>query len=260
MSTQFGTLLKHWRDVRRYSQLALSYDSGFSARHISFLETGRSKPTRSSILALAHTLDMPKTAVNEALRVSGFTPEFPNYEPGQEDIEPLNAAIRTILDNHAPFPAIIIDGGWNIVGTNMSAQAMMSMLPFNGSRCVIDALLNDDPQAPIFLNWSDIATWTALRLQMELGKAGERKTLKAHYERLIADPRLHSPETKSFSDYGPILSMRARIGDEILSLFTMLAEFSTARDITMSERRVELFFAADEKTRMFFEAFAKAKN
>lgn len=255
MSAQFGTLLKHWRDIRRYSQLALSHDSGFSSRHISFLETGRSQPSRSSILALANTLDMPKTAVNEALRAAGFAPEFPRLEMSEADMVPLNAAMDTILDNHAPFPAIIIDGDWNIVGANPSAQAMMGVLPFKGSVCIIDALLNDDPDTPIFENWADIATWTALRLQMELGKAGEHKALREHYLRLTDDPRLSAPEVKSFSEYGPILTMRARIGERTLSLFTMLAEFSTARDITMSERRVELFFAADEETREFFEAF-----
>lgn len=256
MSAQFGTILKHWRDIRRYSQLALSHDSGFSSRHISFLETGRSQPSRSSILALANTLDMPKTAVNDALRVAGFSPEFPSFEMSEVDMAPLNAAMQTILDNHMPFPAIIMDGDWNIVGANIPAQAMVNMLPFNGSLCIIDALLNDDPNEPVFLNWSDIATWTALRLQMELGKAGEQDVLRAHYERLVSDPRLTAPEVKSFSEYGPVLTMRARIGDKTLTLFTMLAEFSTARDITMSERRVELFFAADEETRVFFEAFA----
>jgi len=252
MNVSFGDLIRQWRDIRRFSQLALSAESGISSRHISFLETGRSKPSRGSVLTLARVLEMPRPAVNEALLAAGFAPEYKALTPDHIDLKPAMSAIMTILDNHMPMPAIVIDGDWNIVGGNMAAQGMMGFLPFNGSLCIVDALLNDDPADPIFLNWSVIATWTLIRLQNEIAQMGGNRVLSDLCYKLSSDRRLNKTDFTSFSDYGPVLTLKASIGGQTLTLLTMLAEFSTVQDLTMSERRVELFFAADEVTQIFF--------
>ena len=207
-------------------------------------------------MTLARVLEMPKPAVNEALLAAGYAPEFQSLTPDHVDLKPAMSAIMTILENHQPMPAIVIDGSWNIVGGNKSAKAMMAYLPFNGSLCLVDALLNDDPNDPIFLNWSVIATWSVLRLQHENTMAGGRDDLRKSYQRLLDDSRLKPENLTSFADYGPVLTMKVRFGDQILTLFTMLAEFSTVQDITMSERRVELFFAADGATKAFFDSLS----
>ena len=253
MSVAFGHLIKHWRDVRRFSQLALSAESGMSSRHISFLETGRSRPSRGSVLTLARVLEMPKPAVNEALLAAGFAPEYKSLSMDDADLIPAMSAIMTILENHAPMPAIVIDGGWNIVGGNIPAQHMMQYLPFGGSTCIVEALLNDDLDDPCFLNWSIVATWTLLRLQNEIAHGGPDSPLTHIYQRLANDSRVKENDLASFSEYGPILTLQVRADDHVLTLFTMLAEFSTAQDLTLSERKVELFFAADETTRTYFE-------
>lgn len=254
MSVAFGHLIKHWRDIRRFSQLALSAESGMSSRHISFLETGRSRPSRGSVLTLARVLEMPKPAINEALLAAGFAPEFKALSMDDVDLAPAMNAIMTILENHAPMPAIVIDGSWSIVGGNMPAQHMMQFLPFKGSVCVVEALLNDDPENPCFLNWSVIATWSLLRLQNEMTREGPNSQLIDIYRRLANDPRVKESDLASFSEYGPVLTLQVRADDHILTLFTMLAEFSTAQDLTLSERKVELFFAADDATRNYFES------
>jgi len=253
MSITFGHLIKHWRDIRRFSQLALSAESGMSSRHISFLETGRSKPSRGSVLTLARVLEMPKPAVNEALLAAGFAPEYKALAMDDANLAPAMNAIMMILENHAPMPAIVIDGSWNIVGGNIPAQHMMQFFPFNGSMCVVEALLNDNPNNPCFLNWSVIATWSLLRLQTEIAREGPESPLADIYHRLANDPRVKESDLASFSDYGPILTLQAKADDHELTLFTMLAEFSTAQDLTLSERKVELFFAADEVTKKYFE-------
>ena len=127
-------------------------------------------------------------------------------------------------------------------------------MPFNGSLCVVEALLNDDPNEPCFLNWSLIATWTLLRLQTEIARQGPESPLADIYHRLSNDPRIKERDLASFSDYGPVLTLQVKADDHVLTLFTMLAEFSTAQDLTLSERKVELFFAADEKTRNYFQS------
>ncbi len=253
MSTPFGTILRHWRDIRRHSQLSLACETGISARHISFLETGRSKPSRNSILTLARSLDLPKPTVNTALLAAGFAPEYPTYELSDSDLSPMMDAIQTILENHAPMPAIVIDGAWQIVGGNKAAMLMMQLLPLKGSLCTIDALLNDDPKDPVFLNWEEIAAWTVLRLQAEAARTGREGPLMDLHKRLMSDPRLSGNDVTSFADSGPFLMLKIRTPEQTLSVFTMLAEFSTAQDTTMSERRVELFFAADDVTKAYFE-------
>lgn len=256
MSTHFGHILKRWRDVRRYSQLALSGEAGLSARHISFLETGRARPGREAVLRLAGALDMPQGAVNEALLAAGFAPQFTAYGPGDVDLAPMTAAMMTILENHAPMPAIILDGEWNIVGGNRPAMTMVEILPFHGSVNVVDALLNDDALAPVFLNWGEIANWTLLRLQSESAKAGPDSPLVGLCNRLAADRRLGAYNTDAAAPTGPVLTLNVRAGAQTLSLFTMLAEFTTAQDVIMSERRVEMFFAADAPTKTFFKRAA----
>jgi len=253
MSTPFGILIRHWRDIRRFSQLALSVETGISSRHISFLETGRARPSRSSVLTLARVLDMPKLAVNKALLAAGFAPEYPVLDLSDAELTPMMDAIQTILENHAPMPAIIIDGGWQILGGNAPAMHMMQFLPFNGSLCTVEALLNDDPDDPIFLNWDTIATWTLFRLQTESAREGKNDKLALLHKRLAGDKRLQSKTLTSFSNYGPFLTLQVRALGQTLTLFTMMAEFTTAQDIAMSERRVELFFPADEATRAFFQ-------
>ena len=255
MKKTFGDMIRHWRDIRRFSQLALSTATGISSRHISFLETGRSKPSRSSVLTIARVLAMPKTAVNDALLAAGFAPEFPSYDLTDVDLAPMMDAMMTILDNHAPLPAIILDGGWQIVGGNRSAMHMMQFLPMHGSMSVVDALLNDDFEKPVFINWYEIATWTLLRLQVETTREGGTGPLTEIYQKLATDPRLAEKDLRSFSNNGPYLTLKVRVKDQTISLFTVLAEFTTAQDINMSERRVELFFAADETTKIFFEGF-----
>ena len=130
---------------------------------------------------------------------------------------------------------------------------MMQFLPFNGSRCVVDALLNDDIQTPIFTNWDVIAAWSLTRLQLETSRLGYDGPLTEVYNRLLRDPRSDGLNT-SFQGAEPFLTMNVRVDGHVLSLFTMLAEFTSAQDIGLSARRVELFFAADDATRRYFEA------
>jgi transcriptional regulator with XRE-family HTH domain len=260
MGKNFGQFIKSWRQVRRFSQLSLSAESGLSSRHISFLETGRSRPSRGSVLTLARVLEMPRSAINEALLAAGFAPEYPVLNLDDAELAPAMAAMMTILDNHMPMPGIVIDADWKIVGGNAAALHMMSFLPLGNGvdeiPCLIDGLLNDDPKNPVIINWSVVATWTVLRLQAELSRLGTDSILNESYRRLTADPRLKETDIASFSEFGPILTLQMRAGDNVLSFLSMIAEFSTVQDVTMSERRVELFFAADEKTRQYFDALS----
>jgi len=256
MTTGFGDIIKHWRGIRRFSQLSLSVETGISSRHISFLETGRSKPSRNSVLTFGRVLEMPKPVINDALLAAGFAPEFPVHDLTDVNLKPMVDAMSMILDNHAPFPAIIIDSGWQIIGGNKPAIHMMTFLPLNGSMNIVDALLNDKPADPVFLNWDEIAAWTLTRLQLETSRLGPTAALSEFYRKLANDPRCAALSQTIDAGKRPYLTMKARIEGRDLSLFTMLAEFTTAQDIAMSERRVELFFPADDGTRDYFQSLS----
>lgn len=256
MRHSFGDILRHWRSVRRFSQLTLSAETGISTRHISFLETGRAKPSRGSVLTFGRVLEMPKPIINDALLAAGFAPEYPVHDLSDVNLKPMTDAMEMMLGSHAPFPAIIIDGNWQIVGGNGPAIHMMQFLPLNGSACVVDALLNDDPTDPVFLNWDIVAGWTLTRLQLEASRLCLAGDLVQICKRLADDPRCQSFGPVSLFAKSPYLTMQIRADGQVLSLFTMLAEFTTAMDVSMSERRVELFFPADEETRIYFDKLA----
>jgi len=152
------------------------------------------------------------------------------------------------------WPAIVIDGAWQFISGNSAAMQMIQFLPLEGSLSLIDALMNDDPDNPVFLNWEVISSWTLQRLQIESARDGGQGPVAAIYQKLAADPRLSHHDLTSFSDHGPYLTLQFKAGDQVLSLFTMMAEFTTAQDINMSQRRVELFFPSDETTKAFFES------
>ena len=256
MSTNFGDLIKQWRDIRRFSQLGLSVETGISSRHISFIETGRSNPSRGCVLTIARALDMPKSAANEALLSAGHAPEYPTHALSDSELAPMLQAMNTILENHSPLPAVIIDEGWMILDGNKSAMHLMQFLPMRGTLSVVDAIINDDPDNPVFLNWNEIAAWTLLRLQTETTRGGQQGPLFELYTRLAGDPRLKGKDLASFSNRGPFLTIKVKVEGHALSVFTMLSEFTTAKDINISERRIELFFPADAPTKKFFEDFS----
>lgn len=196
---------------------------------------------------------MPKPVINEALLAAGLAPEYPVHDLSDVNLKPMTDAMSLILENHTPFPAIIIDGDWQIIGGNKPAFHLMEFLPLSGSTSVVDALLNDNPNDPVFLNWDVIARWTLTRLRLEVSRLGSTGDLQQSYKKLTDDPRCAPLDQTSLFGREPYLTMKIRLGDHDLSLFTMLAEFTTAQDIGMSERRVELFFPADEATKDYFQ-------
>ena len=207
-------------------------------------------------MTLARVLEMPRATINEALLAAGFAPEYSALPLNSDGLAPAMEAIDMILENHSPMPAIVIDAAWNIVGGNAASMKMMTFLPMAGSPCIVDAIINDDADNPMILNWSVVATWTLLRLQAEVSRQGRNSPVYETYQRLANDPRLKHADTRSFSEFGPVLTTKIRVESKVLNLLTMLAEFSTVQDVTMSERRVELFFPADEETRLFFESLS----
>lgn len=124
-----GSLLRGWRARRRVSQLDLSLSVGVSARHLSFVEPGRSRPSAELMLALADGLDIPLRECNTLLLAAGYAPRYPSRPLEDAALGPAREAVQRLLDAHDPYPGVVIDRCWNVVGANASASALTAGLP-----------------------------------------------------------------------------------------------------------------------------------
>ncbi|MCB1685039.1 MAG: helix-turn-helix transcriptional regulator [Pseudomonadales bacterium] len=169
---EFGRMLKDWRRHRRMSQLGLSSHSGISQRHISFLETGRSNPSRGMVLALADTLDVPLRERNALLQSAGFAAGFSEQPLDSKAMSTFQSALQATLNHHEPFPAIVLDGRWNLVMANAGALRFFGLFVDMGQALadigspmhfqIARLCLHDRGLKPFIVNWEDLA-WSFLQ-------------------------------------------------------------------------------------------------
>jgi transcriptional regulator with XRE-family HTH domain len=252
-----GHLLRAWRTRRRLSQLDLANEAGISARHLSFVETGRSRPSREMVLHLADRLDVPLRERNALLLAGGFAPTFHATDYAAPEMQAVREAVERILAAHEPFPAILVDRRWNLIAANGAATVLVDGVapevldpPCN----VLRASLHPKGLAPRIVNLDE---WTAhvlgnLRRQVAVTGDDELRDLAdelAGYaeEMGVADPRPHEGP-RAIAPSGIAMPMRLRTDDEELAFITMIATFGTALDITLTELALETFLPADAPT------------
>jgi transcriptional regulator with XRE-family HTH domain len=120
-----GPLLREWRQRRRLSQLELALEAGVSARHLSFLETGRSRPSAEMVLQLARRLEVPLRQRNRMLLAAGYAPAFEQHELDEPEMTPVRKMLQEILDGHDPYPALVVDGSWELVASNRGMAVLL---------------------------------------------------------------------------------------------------------------------------------------
>lgn len=252
MSDRFGSVLKEWRAIRRVSQLDLALLADVSARHISFLETGRSQASRGMVLRLCDELQMPPVERNRLLAAAGFSPAFAKRDLDDAEVAPLRQAMQWMLDNHAPYPAMALDRHWGLVAANQPAQMLLAGAGIAIGSSVIEALLDNDVLRAAIENLQEVERFTLARLRTELSHLGQDPVLEAVIARLqecVAElePLDHAPL---------VLPTRYRMGDQVLSLFSTMGQFGGVGEVAFSELRIELMFPADDATRQAFFAMA----
>ncbi|MFV2089585.1 MAG: helix-turn-helix domain-containing protein [Pseudomonadales bacterium] len=257
----FGTILKDWRQHRRVSQLALSSHSGISQRHISFLETGRSKPSRPMVLALSDSLDIPLRERNALLQSAGYAAVYSERPLASEETAIFAVALKATLDHHEPYPAMVLDGHWNLVMANEGALRFFGL--FIDLFAALEAIgapqefqvarlcLRDEGLKPYIINWHDLAWSFLARARRALLVNPRDPHLPVLIDEIIRHP--DAPMEWRQPDYStappPVVTMTlARDGFEY-SLFTMLAHFGSAQSVTLEELSVETFYPANEATR-----------
>ncbi len=253
MERSFGDVLRDWRQTRRMSQLDLALAAEVSARHVSFLESGRAEPSRAMTLKLAAALDMPKAAANEALRAAGFAAVFPVLPPNAVDLAPVRRAISMTLKAHNPYPGIAINRGWDIVEANECAAALFAALGAGPNMIEFLIFLGG---LDIVENWEETAYLALLRLRSEIGHLGGDNRLQDYASRLAAHPRLKGADVSSIDLDQAVIPTIFRVGDKRLSVFSTIAAFGSVQEVAASEIRIELMYPANEETAAFFRAFA----
>lgn len=253
MAVQFGSILKEWRGKRRMSQLDLGLTANVSARHISFLETGRSQPSKSMVMMLSDVLDMPNAARNTFLGTAGFAPAYQNRALDNKDLAYVREAVNWTLDRHDPYPAFALDRHWNIVRANKSANMLLAGAGITEGDSLLEATLDENGISSMLENWQEVMHHFIIRLRTESNHLGGDPVLDKAIESMVG--RLNLTQTHEI-DTSAVISARYRFGDTTLSLFSTISSFGSAEDIALSELKIEMMFPADEATRQAFLSMA----
>ena len=249
-----GELLRDWRQRRRLSQLDLSVEAEVSARHLSFVETGRSKPSRELLLHLAEHLDVPLRERNAWLLAAGYAPLYQESQLDAARMEPVRRALDKILSSHEPFPAVVVDRRWDLVSANRPALAILTdgvspellAPPVNALR----VSLHPDGLAPRIANLPEYSAHLLDRLHREAALSGDLALFALHDE-LCQYEGVHTAPSPAAADTASLVFVPLVLrtpDDGQLTFFSTIATFGTALDITLAELAIESFFPADKAT------------
>jgi len=258
----FPLLLKTWRHKRRLSQLELALASGVSQRHVSFLESGRAKPSRGMILQLSETLEVPLRDRNDWLTAAGFAPIFKARPLDDPQMTQVMSAVRMMLTNHEPYPAVAVDRVWNIRMANAPFDMMSAMLGGDlwgrvggTERNLARLFFHPGGIRPFVTNWKAMAPLLWRRAQREAEALGgdEMKGILAELSEHQDPHTLWAAEDAALV---PVMPLEVEKDGVRISLFTVIATFGTAQDVTADELRIESLFPADAATEKLFRAAA----
>lgn len=254
METSFGNILRDWRKQRRMSQLVLGLNANVSSRHISFIESGRSKPSREMVLNLAGVLQISKAQTNLGCLAAGFAPVYENHSGADSDLSKIHHAVSIMLENHLPYPAIVLDNHWNVKQANKSAQRFLFETGFSGAENLVEMLIGDTPQSSSIENWHESVTLVLQRLKVELFQQGQDVYLSDLVERLSAHLDANSDCSVQIDFSQAVIPTRFKLDGQTISVFSTVTQFGSVFDIALAELKIELMFPADKETEEFFRS------
>lgn len=256
---ELGVLLRHWRDLRGKSQLDLSLDAGVSQRHLSFIEIGRSVPSRLMLLDLAQALDMPLRDRNTLLLAGGYAPIYPDGAWDGPEMRSITSALERMLRQHEPFPALVMDRYWTVLMTNQAAPRFfgqfIDLAERPKPRNMLDLMFDPEGMRRFIANWPAVAESLIQRVYREqVGRVIDDR-IKALLARLLAypdvEPAWHPPTALSIQSVMPMISIDFVKEGRLLRYFSMVTTVGTPQTVAAQELRVECIFPADAQTEAF---------
>jgi len=265
VATAFGTVLRRWRTARSMSQLTLATEAGISTRHLSFLETGRAQPSREMVQLLAGMLDVPLGDRNALLVSAGYAPAYGERPLSAPELEPVRRALEFTLHQQEPFPALVVDGEWNIVMRNEGAARIFDL--FVTRDCgdaevpnVMRTVFCPEGIRRYIVNWEELAECLVHSLHRQVAATGNDAMARLRDE-LLAYPGV--PSRWSVPDptvaMPPLVSMQLKKDDLSLTFFSMITTLGTPRDVTLQQLKIECFFPADAATEQTARHLASAQ-
>jgi transcriptional regulator with XRE-family HTH domain len=248
-----GELLRSWRQRRSLSQLELALEADVSARHVSFLETGRARPSRDMVIRLAEELQVPLRERNALLLAAGYAPVYTQRQLDAPEMRPVREAIDRFLRAHEPYPAVVVDRYHNLLASNDALELLLAGVapellepPANGMRIA----LHPEGMAPRTLNLAEWSAHLLQRVRREAQSTGDPQ-LADLYDELVGYPGVHV--SAHHADVQPadiVLPLRVldTDGTSELAFFNTLSTFGTAADITLAELGIEAFYPANAHT------------
>lgn len=259
---RFARLLREWRQKRRLSQFDLALASGVSPRHVSFLESGRANPSRSMILQLSETLDIPLRDRNALLIAAGFAPVFRTSALDDPGMAPVLRAVRMMLTAHEPYPAIAIDRAWNIRMSNGPFDLLGAMLGDDlwtrvggEQRNLMRLMFHPEGIRPLVTNWPAVGSIMWRRAQREAEDLGGTE-MKAVLDELAPYQDHQALRVAADAALVPVMPLNMLVNGISISMFTVVATIGTAQDVTADELRIETLFPADAGTEALFRGAA----
>jgi transcriptional regulator with XRE-family HTH domain len=259
-SDAFGTLLKQWRDLRSFSQLDLATISQVSQRHISFLESGRAKPSQEMVLQLATVLEIPLRQQNLLLSAAGFAPIHTETDLSAPEMTSVRKAIDLILRQHEPYPAFAVDRYWNLLLANQGATRLLDafiapdklhrLFYLDGKINLMRVFFHPLGLRPSIVNWESCANHLLQRLHRETLIERESDLSAVLLKELMSYPdvdRIWRTDVRT-TQHALLLAIQFQREDLELQFFSTIATLGTPYDITLQELRIECLFPADEAT------------
>ena len=246
-----GDLLREWRAARRLSQFELALEANLSARHLSYVETGKAQPSREMVTRLADTLGMPLRERNALLVAAGFAPHYPETALETPALAQIRRAIDLMLEHHEPYPALVINRYWDLVQTNRAGPRLFDYLRGGTAHAnILRQVFDPNDMRAVIANWEEVAGDLIRHLHDAIAAVPSDRKARALLEEVLRYPGIPSGwRTRELgATPSPLLTVVFRKDREELRFFSTIATFGTPRDVTLDELHIECMFPADEAT------------
>jgi len=250
-----GDMLRFWRQLHKISQMDLALNVDISSKHLSFVETGKSQPSRNLILKIAHSLKLPLRHRNAFLIAAGYAPEFGEEPFDGQKMEIVRHALQRMMDKHEPYPAFVVNTGYKIMMTNSGYDRIVKI--FAGESALkkydnsIRILFSEDGLRPYVKDWPAIEHFLLARLWEEVVSTQHFELIEL-YNDLLQLRSNADPNDFQMDNNLPIMSLVLEKNSTKASFFTTITTLGTPLDLTTQELRIELLFPSDEETKQLF--------